>query len=81
MSEILFEECFVDLIQRAELRCFKLEERFGNVKLTYNGNVVRCHSVVESGGTKEVVTLSVKKKKKSKQCVKESDPSASIPST
>ena len=61
MNKILFEACFADLIERAELRCFRLGERFGNVKLTYNGNVVGCKSEVESGGTKEAVTLSVKK--------------------
>ena len=32
-------------------------ERFGNVKLTYNGNVVGCKCMVESGGVKEAVTL------------------------
>ena len=61
IDEILFKRCFVDLIERAELRCFRLGKLFGNVKLTYNGNVVGCKSEVESGGTKEAVTLSVKK--------------------
>ena len=56
----MFGGCFVELTERAELRCFRLVERFGNVKLTYNGNMVRCKSAVESGGTKEAVTLSVK---------------------
>ena len=42
------------------MRCFRLGERFGNDKLTYNGNVGGCRSVMESGGAKEAVTLSVK---------------------
>ena len=47
LSEILFERCFVDLTERAELPCFRLGERFGDVKLTCNGNLVGCKSVVE----------------------------------
>ena len=49
----MFERCFVDLTEKAELRRVRFGERFGNVKLTHNGDVVGCKSVVESGGADE----------------------------
>ena len=53
----MFERCFVDLTEKAELRRVRFGERFGNVKLTHNGDVVGCKSVVKSEGAKEAVTL------------------------